>query len=183
MSKAKKSRDGERNRELLIQAIHRHPGIHKSALCRENGWAWGTVSYHIQILERLGEVKSVTHGKEVRYFPREMPKKHVNWIAALHEGVGASILNALENRDAEGNGSSLKDLSGALGRSRKVIRRHLAILNEEGLTRARGRVQPRYQIDPNAVLELESSGLIIRGEGSPPPPPRPRFPEATADGA
>jgi predicted transcriptional regulator len=142
-------RDGELTRARILAHIEGDPGVHKSALCRELGLGWGTVCYHVRVLGESGHINAFTHGREVFLFPGRVAEQQMRWIAALREDVGKHILDELGQQP----GSRLKDLSESLGRSRKVIRRHLTLLDEAGLVDRRGQHQARYSLpDPGDEL-------------------------------
>ncbi|MES2155525.1 MAG: ArsR family transcriptional regulator [bacterium] len=125
-----------------MQLIGSEPGINKTTLCRELGLGWGTVSHHLRVLTRRGLVAAYGRGKEVHWFPCSVDEAQYRWLCVLHDGRAASIVNHLERRP----GLRLSDLSDSIGISRKVIRRHLSQLGEEGLVTHEGETQRRYRL-------------------------------------
>jgi len=108
------------------------------------------VTYHLRVLERGGQVRSIARGRQVNVFPAGVPEQHMRWLSALREDVG--ILSALSG-DTE---PRIGDLSAELGVPRRVIRRHLATLQEDGLvSQDEGRVRLAER-GPPAPLELPS---------------------------
>ncbi len=122
--------------------MEQQPGIHKSALCRSIELGWGTVSHHLRVLEQTKQIQMVTMAREVHVFPSGVPEQHMRWLATLRQGAGGAIVGALRGHP----GAGLKELSEALGASRKVIRRHLTLLDEQGLVRQDGNHRPRYSL-------------------------------------
>ena len=135
-------RNGERSRQRILEQVQKDPGVIKSALCRHLGLGWGTVSHHLRILAREGRIVSYGIGKEVRLFAGGLGETQARWLSVLGGGPAASIVDQLKERP----GLRLAELSASIGVSRKVIRRHLAVLDEEGLIGHDGEVRPRYHL-------------------------------------
>lgn len=152
-------RDGAATRDRIIDVVREDPGVHKSELCRRLGLGWGTVSYHVRVLEKERRLRSWSRGREVHVFPARVPDGQMRWLAALREGMGTSIVETLVRMpDAR-----VKELSGSLGVSRKVIQRHLTVLDEAGVVRHDGSHQPRYRIEDDTVAALRR--LLTSGPG------------------
>lgn len=56
-------------REQLLEAIRNNPGIHASELKRRIDAGWGTIVYHLSVLERNKMVSSLVDGRHKRFFP------------------------------------------------------------------------------------------------------------------
>lgn len=106
------------------------------------------MSHHLAVLAREERITSYQVGKEVRLFPAAVGAKQARWLSVLGDGPAASIVDHLKDRP----GSRLVELSNTLGVSRKVIRRHLALLDEEGLVVRQGDARPRYHLQPGIPL-------------------------------
>ncbi len=127
-----KPRDGAATRNLICEQVRERPGIHKSELCRALDLAWGTVTYHLRLLEKRGQLRCIARGRQVNIFPAGVPELHMRWLSALREDIG--ILPAL----ADGLEAKVGDLSSELGLPRRIIRRHLANLEEDGFISKEG---------------------------------------------
>lgn len=66
---AKDSILDNRVREQLLDTIKSNPGIHASDLARRVDAGWGTVVYHLSILEKNKMVSSLVDGRHKRFFP------------------------------------------------------------------------------------------------------------------
>lgn len=110
-----------------MYAVHDHPGIHKSELCRLLDLGWGTVSHHLHVLERGDLIWFEPDGRRVRVFPLA-PCEHPLELL-LGNDVDAEIIRLLCERP----GQVVEGLSAALGRSNDVIRTHLRRLHDAGL--------------------------------------------------
>lgn len=141
---------GQGTRQRVLERIEKTPGIHKSALQRDLGLGWGTVSYHLEQLRRAGRIKSLVRGRQVRLFPAGIPEAHMRWLSALREDVPQGILGRL----AQEPGTGLAALADDLGVSRRLIRRHLTNLAQDGLV-APGAfgVEPGFRVEDPNMLE------------------------------
>ncbi|MHB8632845.1 MAG: ArsR family transcriptional regulator [Thermoplasmatota archaeon] len=124
-------KEGPATRDLVLGLVEREPGIHKSALKRELGLGWGTISYHLEMLRRRGAIKMRAQGRQVGVFPSRVPDGHMPWLAALREAVPQGILTRLAERPE----ARIDELSEDLGLSRRIVRRHLTDLTAQGLVR------------------------------------------------
>jgi len=137
-------------RQRVLDRIAREPGIHKSALQRDLGLGWGTISYHLEGLRRAGLVKSLTRGRQVRIFPAGVPESQMRWLAALREDVPQGIVGRL----AQDPGTGLGELAADLGVSRRLIRRHLTSLAEDGIVAAGPfGVEPGFRLEDPRMLD------------------------------
>lgn len=143
---AHKERDGDATRRRLLAIIRDRPGIHKAGLCEESGLAWGTVHYHLRVLERARTVVIDAGRREARIFPDGTPERHRAWLGALRNPDSPRILGELQ--DAPGQG--VTDLSRRLGLSPKVVRRHLDRMHRRGLVERTDDRRPEYRPHPDA---------------------------------
>ena len=100
------------------------------------------MSHHLKVLARQKRIVSYGIGKEVRLFTGGLGEGHARWLSVLGDWPASGIVDRLR----ETPGQRLVDLSSSLGISRKVIRRHLTLLDEEGLVRNDGEAHPRYRL-------------------------------------
>lgn len=94
-------------------------------------------------------VRTYSRSKEVRLFPAATPEKHLRWLSALSEGASAPIIAEIRERP----GASVGDLNATLGLSRKIIRRHLTLLEGEGLIAHEGDNHRRYRLGRHDGIE------------------------------
>ncbi len=140
---------GAPTRQAVLDRITQNPGIHKSALQRELGLGWGTISYHLDVLRRQGHVKTMPQGRQLRVFPMAVPDEHMRWLSALREEVPQGILSSL----AEKPGACIEEITADLGLSRRAVRRHLNLLAAQGLVNAsQGLARDRFWIDEGQDL-------------------------------
>ncbi|MBI2077908.1 MAG: winged helix-turn-helix transcriptional regulator [Euryarchaeota archaeon] len=60
---------GNKVREHILQHIKADPGIHASDLARKVEAGWGTIVYHLSVLEKNKLVSSLVDGRHKRFFP------------------------------------------------------------------------------------------------------------------
>ncbi|MHB8634487.1 MAG: winged helix-turn-helix transcriptional regulator [Thermoplasmatota archaeon] len=132
-------------RRRLLGLIGSHPGIHASELCREAGQPWGTVQYHLALLDRSQLVTSVASGRERRFFPADTSPARARLVALLSQGRRGEIAAFIRDHP----GQRQVDICQALDLSRKTFRAALAPMVGEGLVKERKGLQTnRYFPEP-----------------------------------
>jgi len=126
---------GRKSKQHAIHAvIMRTPGIHMSEVQRELGLGWGTVAYHVQVLQSNGRIAVHRGGREARLFAAGVSHERMAWISATHNPVHASILEALGRTP----GLRADDLAAGLALTPNAVRRHLSALGRQGLVGWKG---------------------------------------------
>jgi predicted ArsR family transcriptional regulator len=133
-------RHGPESRRRILAMVAEQPGIHKSDVGRRLGLAWGTVGYHVGVLQRQGHLRTYTHGRQVHLFLPAVPPQHMQWLSALRHDVG--ILSIL----AERSEARMPELGARLGLSRRTIRRRIESLAMAGLVRREGPARSRVRL-------------------------------------
>lgn len=162
-------RTGDFARRMIMKVVEEHPGVHKSELCRQVGLGWGTVSYHLRLLERARRLQTVSGKREVRVFLGNIPQERMKALAALQGEGGQAVAGLLADRP----GVRQADICRALGASRKLIRRHLEVLQKEGLITSEGNRRARYL--PTAMLNDLMREEEVPAPAPPAPPAEPGF--------
>jgi DNA-binding transcriptional ArsR family regulator len=106
-------RDGPRTRMRIMEAIRARPGITPTEVCRDLDLAWTTVHHHVRVLERTGAVLCQDRGRHLH-------------LKAVADDTEAQILERLNSTP------SIQGLSRDLGLSRKVVRRYLERMMNDG---------------------------------------------------
>ena len=148
-------RDGKATRKALMATIRERPGIHKAALCEASGLAWGTVHYHLRVLERRKDIVIDSSLREARIFAAQVSPRQRAWIRVMSNPHGPRIMDEL----APDRGQAVSELSERLGLSPKVVRTQLTRFHEEGLVEREGDHRPEYRATHDALQDL-----------TPPPP-------------
>jgi predicted transcriptional regulator len=102
-----------------------HPGDNYTTIKRNLNLTNGTLTYHLDVLEREGFVKSQLRGTRRFYYPKEarMPDNGTGFPA---------IKNDMIMRVEESPGITISDLATLLGVSRQLTNYHLRALIQEG---------------------------------------------------
>src|SRR5688572_20732036 len=145
----------------MLEAILQDPGIHLADLGKQLGLSWSTVSYHARHLAKEGRIQVVKSHRERRLYGPKVPALHKPWLAALRDEDTTRVLSALLEAPA-----SVPQLGAALGLSHKVIRRHLAHLEESGLVHRREDLRTVFEASRDAAALDPSSGLGRGRKGS-----------------
>ncbi len=155
----------ERNRadELLRQPVRRRlldiisdqPGIHASELCRQADESWGSVQYHLSLLRRASLIKSVTSGRERRFFSSTLDNGLARRLALVRQGRRYEIADFIQQNP----GCRQVDVCEALGVSRKTFRAAIdSLANEELVVERKGQrnnlYYPQQDLDP--VLNMHT---------------------------
>jgi DNA-binding transcriptional ArsR family regulator len=135
--------DGERTRERIREALRLVPGIHKSALGRVTGVAAGTLTHHLRILQRRGDLRVLRLRNRVHLFLG--PSMQVSPLAL--GPVAATILDLLR-----GEALRVCDLKAKTAFSRKRISGQLRVLLDAGAV-VREPATGRYRLAPRRASE------------------------------
>ncbi len=147
-------------RRRILDLIQLRPGIHASELCRESGEAWGTVQYHLALLDKGDLVTAVSAGRERRFFEGGIDPERAQIMGVLNQGRRQEIARFIQ----ENPGSRQVDVCNAVSVSRKTFRASIAPLVDAGLVAEQKGLQTnRYfaddnlseLLDPPSHVELE----------------------------
>ena len=105
-------------RARLLQMIEDKPGLHASGLQRETGEPWGTVQYHLSLLEKAELVSAVDTGRERHFFPPGMDTRRTRLVALLGHGRRGDVARYVR----EHPGSRQVDVCEGVDMSRKTFR-------------------------------------------------------------
>lgn len=137
-------RDGDSTRRRILALIEAAPGTSMSALGHRLMLSRATVRHHVAILAQEGLVHVHTGGWSTEVYRADVPPTHVPWLRALRDERTETVFSALVSRPGQG----VYALSDQLGWSRKVVRKHLSRLMDEGMVRRLGTARPRYVPEP-----------------------------------
>jgi predicted transcriptional regulator len=124
-------------RARLLQMIEQKPGMHASGLQRETGEPWGTVQYHLSLLEKAELVAAVDTGRERHFFPPGMDTRRTKLVAMLGHGRRGDVARFIR----EHPGARQVDVCQGVDMSRKTFRASIGELVAEGLIEERLGVQ------------------------------------------
>ncbi len=145
-------------RRRLLDIIADQPGIHASELCRQADESWGSVQYHLSLLRRASLIKSVTSGRERRFFTSSLDSGLARRLALVRQGRRYEIADFIQQNP----GCRQVDVCDALGVSRKTFRAAIDSLAEEKLVIERkgqrnNLYYPQEDLDP--VLTMHGNDV------------------------
>lgn len=117
-------------RDGILQAVQDEPGISASELGRRLECGWGTLVYHLTVLERMRLVSSAREGRHKRFFAQgRINYSDKGAVGLLVNPAARNILDAIRGAP----GSIQKDLSERLHLSPGTVAWHVERLAAEGL--------------------------------------------------
>jgi DNA-binding transcriptional ArsR family regulator len=117
-------------RDDILHVVQTTPGISASDLGRRLECGWGTLVYHITVLERMGLVSSAREGRHKRFFAQgRINYSDKGAVALLANPAARTILDAIRHHP----GIIQKELGERLGLAAGTISWHIERLTGEGL--------------------------------------------------
>jgi DNA-binding transcriptional ArsR family regulator len=117
-------------RDDILHVVQTTPGISASELGRRLECGWGTLVYHITVLERMGLVSSAREGRHKRFFAQgRINYSDKGAVGLLANPAARTILDAVR----QSPGLIQKDLGEKLGLAPGTINWHVERLAAEGL--------------------------------------------------
>jgi predicted transcriptional regulator len=158
-------------RDKILRYIRENPGTYRSKISQEFGLSWGSIVYHVRILQAQGLVHETGARGRLILWANGAGERRAQLAAVLNRRWRTEVLQVVRGNAPLG----IQDLSEQLGLSRKIVRRVLEDLMSQGfLTRQPGR-RGKFQLsdigtlpadlleasawseDPMSLLELEGS--------------------------
>ncbi|MGQ0537211.1 MAG: winged helix-turn-helix transcriptional regulator [Methanobacteriota archaeon] len=125
-----KSLMSNRVREEILETIRARPGIYATELHDATSYGWGTVTYHLAVLEKNRLVTSVREGPRRRYFVAgAVDFRHREALALLNNATPRHLLRLLSERP----GLIQREIGVELGLSPSTVNWHLSKLSAAGL--------------------------------------------------
>jgi DNA-binding MarR family transcriptional regulator/predicted GH43/DUF377 family glycosyl hydrolase len=118
-------------RSLIYQYIISNPGDNFNRIKEKLNLNNGTLTYHLQTLEREEYIKSMRDGIYKRFYPVEVKVQRVNGFG-VRSVQGQVIMHLINNP-----GLTQKEICTALGISQQVVSYHLKLMKETGHVRAK----------------------------------------------
>jgi predicted transcriptional regulator len=129
-------------RRAIHTLIIERGAIHKSAICRELDFAWGTVGHHLRQLSKRNHIMLEYHGNRLWAFPAKLNVRERTHRVLLAHGPRKHVVNQLSNQRP----ATIRQLSDKLESSRRVIRTHLMELLIEGVVERQGPAPHNYTL-------------------------------------
>jgi predicted transcriptional regulator len=126
--------ESQRVRSTLMQIVRTQPGLTTQELRREAGIAWGSVVYHLQVLERNRKVVATSWGRHRHWFD---PQGHASteraWLAASAHAPARKILGVVGRCP----GVRQKELAAEVHLHRATVGFHILKLEALGIVERR----------------------------------------------
>jgi predicted transcriptional regulator len=116
-------------RRRILDIVRRKPGAIASELCRSLDMEWGTIQYHLHLLESAQLLESVAMGRDRNFFVPDLSNEMQRRFAILRRGRVPDVVQAV----ADEPGINQRGLSRRIDMSRKVVREYVNLLEAEGL--------------------------------------------------
>lgn len=163
---------GETARARIQELVDKNPGIHKSKLSRLSGLSWGSINHHLKILRRAGNLVVQKQRHRAIIFPAGTPPELMRFIAMLGRPDRPDLVDYVRQNPGQG----VQSMSRHYGVSRKIIRRHLAQLEDIGLIVRSEDYRPKFFARSEA-RSLLSRPSELAAERAPIGPSGPRPPD------
>lgn len=137
-------------RARLMDLLHATPGLPLGELKENLGIGWGTLYYHVGLLERAGLLRTVVSGRRKLVFPGlgERDPREVAGRSLLVGATARRVARAIVERP----GQSLAEVGVAAGENPRVAYYHVRRFVEAGLVVSASRT--RYAgLAPTRLLE------------------------------
>lgn len=118
-------------RRKIYQAILRNPGLHLRELQRRTGLATGMLTYHLDVLENSGFIRSEIKEKRKCYFPYTFSYSQSSLIMFMRESVPRKILLLLLEKPKR-----FGEIVESTGKSKSVISTHITRMLKAGIISA-----------------------------------------------
>ena len=137
--------------------IKANPGIHYNLIKNELNLKNGSVTYHLNMLEKQGYVKSQFDGSYKRFYPKDMkiPTMDITTMSKMQ----LSIINKiLERPDI-----TQKEIAKEIKESKQVVSYHLKVMSKAGIVRLRceGRETRCYVTDEFQRYVKANNGFTV----------------------
>ena len=136
--------DGPARRQVILEAVAKVPGIHKSRLRDELDLPWGSLTHHLHYLHRQGQVRFLRVGHRVAVYPRGVPEIE----RAAYELMARPEVQEVARGLALCAPATIQDVTAQVVQSRKVARRCLLALESAGAVDRQGRGWGRFDFTP-----------------------------------
>lgn len=133
--------DSSASRSAILAIVRQRKGVHKSEICRLTGKGWGTISHHVYVLIKAGQIITEVHGRLLWVFLPDIPKTERDWIVATHIPDRLRLLDRILGH----RGATIEALSTEMAVSKKVIRTHLSHLRRIGAVSRSKDYPPKYE--------------------------------------
>lgn len=159
-------RNGPETRREILNLLTHEQGLTKSQICQRLDLAWGTVSHHVRVLEREKALVRRRFLGFNRLYTAEARSPEVSLMPLLRDSLVPHILERIQASP----GIGIQALSRELALGRKVVRRQLQALVENGLLERTDDYRPRFYLCKKAEMVVHAQPPSLPGQPAPPSP-------------
>jgi predicted transcriptional regulator len=114
-------------RKAIFDLIRENPNIHYRKIMRKLSLKPGTLSYHLDVLEKNGLLKTVQRGEYCCYYPDDSDDKNQIILSTIQQSIMEKI--------TKHPGITISQLSFVMEKNKMVLNYHLGILIDLDLIR------------------------------------------------
>ncbi len=152
MARLHKDRNGPRTREEILNLVRATQGLTKTELTQRIGLAWGTVHYHLRVLYNERHLIAKRHFGWHRIYTADRASEEMRSMTFMR----LPVVNEIVDRVCKHPGVGIQALSGQMGLSRMIVRRHLMRLVEIGILERSEHYRPRFFVRGYLQLSIKN---------------------------
>jgi predicted transcriptional regulator len=138
----------------ILKVIDQSPGVRYSELARRTGLANGSLTYHLNILERINYINKYKHDKTTRFYPTDISIQDIKVLSHLRVHSEKAIILFILDHDL----CTFNEIVEYSRKAPSTISWHLRRLCKDGIVKVQHREYNLYQINAkglvNQVLNL-----------------------------
>jgi predicted transcriptional regulator len=138
----------------VLKVIGQNPGIRYRELARQTGFANGVLTYHLNILEQIGNINKFRHGNITRYYLINIPTQDLKIISHLRVHSEKDIILFILDHDF----CTFNEIVEYSRKAPSTISWHLKRLCQDGIIAVHPGEYNLYRITDKRVVNL----LFIR---------------------
>jgi predicted transcriptional regulator len=138
----------------VLKVIGQNPGIRYKELARQTGFANGVLTYHLNILEQIGNINKFRHGNITRYYLINIPTQDLKIISHLRVHSEKDIILFILDHDF----CTFNEIVEYSRKAPSTISWHLKRLCQDGIIAVHPGEYNLYRITDKRVVNL----LFIR---------------------
>lgn len=130
----------------IEHAIRKNPGVWMSKLQRDTQVSWGSVTYHLSLMEREGLIRGFKYNGKKHFFLPDIDPRSYEAASLFQDPRAGRILDAIGAETV-----SIPELNSRTQLSRKVVRILVQRLVEADLIEYHGEYRPSIRAKPRPV--------------------------------
>ncbi|MCS6767993.1 MAG: hypothetical protein RMJ59_05635 [Candidatus Nitrosocaldus sp.] len=146
------------NRYIVLNTIKSMPGIRYMELKRLTGLSYGTLTYHLAMLEREGSIRVMRTSRKSRYYPSGVDDLEADVIDCIRSRTCKDVLAVI----LEHGIATLDMLSKLLNKAKTTVKYHVDRLKYKGIVEGKriGRYI-FYRVKSDTILSKIRASLLV----------------------